>query len=88
MPPKYSTDYIQDILDDSNQDHVGLDLSRATPRVLQLIEKWAKKQEALAVAEERYEDAAGYRDLLKNDRVTLRRVGRSFFVVPKQSCNI
>ena len=82
MPPKYSTDYIQDVIDSSNQDRVGLDLSRATPKVLSLIEKWAKNQEALAVAEERYEDAVGYRDLMKNERVTLRRVGKSFFVVP------
>ena len=82
MPPKYSTDYIQDIIENSNQNHVGLDLTMATPKVLSLIEKWAKTQEALAVAEERYEDAVGYRDLMKNERVTLRRVGKSFFVVP------
>ena len=82
MLPKYSTDYIQDIIENSNQDRVGLDLSRATPKVLGLIEKWAKKQEDLAVAEERYEDAIGYRDLMKNEQVTLRRVGKSFFVVP------
>ena len=81
-PPKYSTDYIQDVIDNSNQDQVGLDLSRATPKVLSLIEKWSKTQEALAVTEERYEDAIGYRDLMKNERVTLRRVGKSFFVVP------
>jgi len=82
MPPKYSTDYIQDIIDSSNQDRVGLDLSMATPKVLDLIEKWAKKQEDLAAAEERYEDAIGYRDLMKNEKVTLRRIGKSFFVVP------
>jgi hypothetical protein len=77
--PKYSTAYVNDLMQDP--DVLGLNLANATPQVLSLISLWASKQEFKAAEEERYEDAARYRDILKCKTVFVRKVDDGFEII-------
>jgi hypothetical protein len=77
--PMYSTNYVNDLTQDPEV--LGLNLSAATPRVLDLISKWALKQELEAVESENYEDAAKYRDILKCDKIFVRKTETGFEII-------
>ncbi len=77
--PMYSTKYVKDLMADP--EILGLNLSKATPRVLDLISSWAAKQEIEAVESENYEAASRYRDILKCDKIFVRKTESGFEII-------
>jgi hypothetical protein len=76
---KYSIEYSNDLMQDP--DFIGLNIYNATPRVLDLISKWALKAELKAAKENRFEDAIRYRDILQCKIVFVRKTDEGFDVI-------
>jgi hypothetical protein len=77
--PKFSTAYVNDLMQDP--DVLGLNIANATPKVRELIGKWALKEELKAAEEERFEDAIKYRDILKSKTVFVRKIDNGFEIL-------
>jgi hypothetical protein len=77
--PKFSTAYVNDLMQDP--DVLGLNLTNASTQVLQLISKWALKEELTAAKEDRFEDAIRFRDILQCKTVFVRKTDEGFELI-------
>lgn len=77
--PKFSTSYVNDLMQDP--DVLGLNLANATPQTLQLVSKWASKEELKAAKEDRFEDAIRFRDILQCKIVFVRKTDEGFEII-------